>query len=116
MLRGTEHFHHFGIQLHAIRDQIKILRTNTQNFSLRVRCAYAERALHIDIRDEIHRGIANEAAHKAAGRIGVHLMRRVVLHDLAAMHHGDTIRQTHRFGLIMRDIDRGRFERAQQAL
>ena len=55
---------------------------------------------------EIHRGRADEAGDKSVGGLVVNLKRRSGLLNETVFHHDDGVAHGHRFGLVVRDIDR----------
>ena len=61
-------------------------------------------------------GGADELGDEAAVRREIDLARRADLGDRALAHDDDAVAELHRLGLIVRDIDRGDAERAQQPI
>ena len=59
---------------------------------------------------------ANEFGHEAISRREIDLARRADLGNRPLLHDDDTIAELHGLGLIVRHVDRGDAQRAQQAI
>src|SRR5262249_15070122 len=72
----------------------------------------------VEIRDDAvdQVGVADEIDHEAAARVAVDLPAVALLHDAAAVHHDDAVRQRQRLGLVVGDVDRGDAEALLQLL
>ena len=57
---------------------------------------------------KIHAGTTDKRGYETVRRTIVNLERRVELLQLTLIHHRDAMSQRHRFGLVVRDIDRCR--------
>ena len=73
-----------------------------------------QRSIDRNAGQPIHR--ADEVSDKARGGTVIDVLRCPNLRDASVGHHGDAIAQRHRFGLIVRHIDGGDGERAQQPI
>ena len=110
------HFDHLGVDAQALARQVQIFGADAQRGGTRRR-RHAERAMGFRRTEEIHRWAADEAADKMGCRLAIDLVRRRVLHDLAADHHGDAVGQpAHRFGRSWVTYRVVVFQLAQQAL
>ena len=114
-MRGAEHLDDLGVHAQAGVGQRQAFRAHTQR-QASPGWGATQLRLHRRVGDEVHGRVANEAAHKLVGRLVVDSRRHIVLRDLAAVHHGDAVAQAHGFSLIMRDIQRGGLDVAQQTL
>ena len=66
--------------------------------------------------DQIDWWAAEEPRHKNIGRALINPLGRIELLDQPALHHRDPVREGHRLGLVMGDIDKGGFELLMQPL
>ena len=57
--------------------------------------------------EEVHHRHADEAGNKKVDRLVEQILRGTDLVDIAVLHDDDTVRQRHRFGLVMGDIHKG---------
>ena len=71
--------------------------------------------LHLRVRRRV-RVLAEKAAHQVARRVLEHLLGRGHLHDAAALHENDRIRQLERLAHVVRDEDDGLVQLLLQAL
>ena len=60
--------------------------------------------------DEVHRRRADELRNEQVSRLTVELVRRGQLLQDAVAHDRHAVAQGHRFGLVVRDVDRGHSE------
>jgi hypothetical protein len=60
--------------------------------------------------EEVHGGHADETRHKSICRQIIGAQRRISLLDDAVSHHDDAIAERHRLFLVVRDVNRCRFE------
>ena len=65
-------------------------------------------------RHQVHLRAANEFRDKLVLRVAVKLTRASCLHDNTLIQHNNPVGKCHRFGLVMRDIDRGDAELVMQ--
>ena len=55
-------------------------------------------------------GVADEVGDEAVDRLLIQVARRALLHDPAGVHDDDTVGHRQRFGLVVRDVERGHFQ------
>src|SRR5690242_6563149 len=105
---GRLHHHDLGAQFPrlAAAGDVQVLGTHADQHVAAV----------APLRQQIHRGRADEARDILVRRIVVELERRTGLLDAARVHHHDLVGHGHRLDLVVRDVDRGRLEALVQRL
>lgn len=88
----AEHFHRFHLQCPTRGRDVQMLGAHPgDGAGCGIGC----------VLQQVHRGRADEAGDKGAGRAGVHLLGRAKLLHHAAVHHDHVLRQRHGLHLVV---------------
>ena len=91
---------HIGMPCQNFLPQLRHIAYHIADFEL---------AAAVIAADDVHRGRADKACNESVGRVMVNNVRRACLLQNAVAHNDDAVGNGHRFNLVMRYVNHGRF-------